>query len=313
MCIIVAKPAMVKMPSKKIIKNCFENNPDGAGIMVSVRGKVYGYKGLMNYESVLNKLQKIEKKFGPLYKLNVVMHFRIGTHGGNIAANTHPFPVCGKYKSMRAIEWISDLGMAHNGIITDVSYHKDIKCENVSDTMVFIKHIVNPIAKLTNIMENPDILEALRLASGSKLCFIDGKGNMEVLGAFTFEDGVFYSNATYKEKRVTYVSKPYSWDGWDKYEDKWQKPSYQDDYVILSKDDEEFLQESMAAEYGLEMMYPEDIIVYSKDYCEVVGKKKLFFSPADGGIFEWISGVNDFEVYAEIDEYDHIVEGDADA
>ena len=315
MCIIVAKPMGVKMPSKKIISNCFDNNPDGAGIMFCARGKVYGYKGLMTFESVINKLEMIEKKFGSMNKMNVVMHFRIGTHGGNIAANTHPFPVTGSYKVMRSLQWVSDLGMAHNGIITDVSYHADIKRENVSDTMVFMKHVVHPIAKLTNIMKNDEILEALRLASGSKLCFIDGKGNMEVLGEFTFEDGVFYSNQTYKQKRIVYPIKSYDWRDWTSaaYKD-WDDYEVKDDKIYLSKDDEDYLMKSLASEYGMELLNENDIIVFTKDYSEPVGKHKLAFSPADAGIYEWISGLNDFEIFAECDEYDHIIEaGDADA
>ena len=34
MCIIVYKPAGKRLPSENILKNCFINNPDGAGIMI---------------------------------------------------------------------------------------------------------------------------------------------------------------------------------------------------------------------------------------------------------------------------------------
>lgn len=318
MCIIVAKPAGAKMPGKKIISNCFSNNPDGAGIMLCANGKVRGYKGLMTYESVINQLAKLEKKYGKLDNFNVVMHFRIGTHGANIAANTHPFPVTGTYKAMRKLEWIADLGMAHNGIISDVSSHKDIKKENVSDTMVFIRRVVNPIARATNIMKSPEILEALRLAAGSKLCFIDKDGNMEALGDFVFEDGVYYSNSTYSHERITYSWKNYM-GGWTSSKG-WTPAAYSYEYnyddkeiVYLSKDDEDFLMQSLAEEYGMEILDEDDVIVYNNRFEQRVGKLNLAFSPMDYGIYEWLPGVNDWEIYLEADEYDHIIEAGVDA
>ena len=47
MCIIVAKNAGIPMPSTEILRNCFDNNPDGAGFMLAAKNSVYGFKGLM--------------------------------------------------------------------------------------------------------------------------------------------------------------------------------------------------------------------------------------------------------------------------
>ena len=44
MCIIIEKPKYAKTPSRKVLKNCWDNNPDGAGYMYNAGGKVYIYK-----------------------------------------------------------------------------------------------------------------------------------------------------------------------------------------------------------------------------------------------------------------------------
>lgn len=46
MCIIAVKPAGIKMPERDQIEIMWHNNPDGAGIMYSLNGKVYIEKGL---------------------------------------------------------------------------------------------------------------------------------------------------------------------------------------------------------------------------------------------------------------------------
>lgn len=317
MCIIIAKPAGAVMPDSKIIENCFSNNPDGAGIMFNHEGKVYGFKGFMSLEAFKAKLAQLEKKYGRLTDRNVVMHFRITTHGGSIAANTHPFPVTGSYKAMRELEWESNLGMAHNGIIGCVDLHIDIKKENVSDTMVFIKRVVSPIASKSNIMKSKQLLNAIWLASGSKLAFLDGAGRLKVLGDFIFEDGVYYSNSTYKHERQ-YISRPYrSWDDWyDYYSSKdntkyYTKPTSKKPDVWLSKDDEKFLMTSLAEEYGLEMLAPTDEILYEGGIGEVVGEMKLAFDNGTGSIYEWDSEMYDWYEFMVSGEYDCIVGTDA--
>ena len=266
MCIIVAKNAGVKMPSETILATCFTNNPDGAGIMVGAKGKVYGFKGLMTYDAFTAKLKQLEKRFGPLDKLNVVMHFRIKTHGAAIAANTHPFPVASSYKALRKLEWVSDLGMAHNGIIDATGHHPDIKQENVSDTMVFIKRIVAPIARQANIMKDQKLQEALRLAAGSKLAFMDSE-KLVVLGDFQYKEGVYYSNSTFETARYSY----YGWSAidWDDYDipgyTKSKGKKGHEEWSKLSPDDEKYLMKELAFDYGLELL-PLGFTIVCKEY-----------------------------------------------
>ena len=236
MCVIVAKEAGINMPSEDKLKNCFYHNRDGAGIMLASKGKVFGFKGYMTWESFKAALNKLEKRFGSLRKLPVVMHFRIGTHGENIPENTHPFPLCASYDKMRETHWVSAQGVAHNGIISALSYHPDISAENVSDTMVFVKRVIAPIAKTTVISSRPDILEGLGLMAGSKLAFLDCSGKIVTAGAFVKDEEVLYSNSSYKPYAALPASatgKTARFDGFRLSADdmRWFKTSEMEEYV----------------------------------------------------------------------------------
>lgn len=286
MCIIVAKNSGIKMPSKDIISTCFINNPDGAGIMLASKGRVYGFKGLMTFDAFQAKLKQLEKRFGPLKDIPVVMHFRIGTHGANIAANTHPFPVSDSYKRLRKLEWTSELGMAHNGIIQATGHHPDVKKENVSDTMVFIRRIVAPISAKTDIMQNPAILDGLQIAADSKLCFLDAKGNLACLGDFQVSDGVYYSNSTFKEARFRSAWASYLYD-WDDYDfQKSTKKSKTPSYFKISASDERYLMEDIAFDYGLTIL-GDDWVIKGDNF--IIGSDGLDYAidESDGMLYYW--------------------------
>lgn len=199
MCIIVAKNKGVKMPSMDTLRNCFDNNPDGAGFMLANGDAVYGFKGLMTFEEFEAELKKAKKSFGSLDKLSVVMHFRISTHGSVVSGNTHPFPLKGGYREMRRTEWVADQGFAHNGIILQTSDDDDITKHNVSDTMVFAKKYINPIAKYANIASDSALLDMLYELANSKLCFLNKKGKLATRGKFFEENGVLYSNTSFED------------------------------------------------------------------------------------------------------------------
>ena len=56
MCIIVIKPQNVAFPSKEILKNCFTQNPDGAGFMYPANHKVMIEKGFNNFDKFYGAL-----------------------------------------------------------------------------------------------------------------------------------------------------------------------------------------------------------------------------------------------------------------
>lgn len=311
MCIIVAKKKNIPMPSDKILKNCFNNNPDGAGIMLASKGQVWGFKGLMTFEAFESKLKQLTKRFGNLDKLTVVMHFRITTHGSSVPENTHPFPMSTSYDDLRALEWTAKQGVAHNGIIYATSHHDDIFVEDVSDTMVFIKRIAAPVAKRAFITKRRDLLDMLYLIADSKLAFIDDKGNLVTAGKFEKKDGVLYSNSTYNVSR--YIStnirsfNKYYYDdiGFDT-GSNWRSS------ITQTKEEKNDIKALTARDYGFK--YPlklpfitEDGIVYSED-----DLSSFALNPANDSIYMWDTLNYDWiELYTDY-EYAFFSEGDGD-
>ena len=197
MCIIVAKPKNVEMPSVETIKNCFRRNPDGAGLMYVKDNQVIVDKGYMDVDSLLERLEKLKKELGveDLKEKAVVLHFRIGTAGKNDRETTHPFIITNDFDKLRATKITSSVGMAHNGIISHYSYSQ----QTLSDTQLFIKHVVYPISRLDKkFYEKQEILDMLQDLAGSKLCFLDNKENIRYVGDKVEENGIIYSNSTYK-------------------------------------------------------------------------------------------------------------------
>ena len=183
MCIIVAKQKWVQLPDTKTLETCFNHNSDGAGFMYVKGGKVIIDKGYMDYKSFKKHYDKLCRKYHNFDNKSLVIHFRIGTDGSNIAKNTHPYAVCNDYNIMNKTYYKCDLAMVHNGIITD--YRPKATDGDIVDTMKFIK--------------------GLEYLTNSKLCFLDNKDNIYTSGYFINDNGILYSNGTYKS--YTYQSK----------------------------------------------------------------------------------------------------------
>ena len=191
MCIICAKPSGVAMPSNKIIKNMWEGNSDGAGIMWTSNNKVHIKKGFMKYGEFKRFINKM-KKYYDLTKIPLVMHFRITTHGGTKPQNCHPFPVTSKIKKLQTLELSTDLGVAHNGTITIDNPPE------ISDTMAYIATKMTRMrTKNGAFYRNEKMRNKIKKEITSKMCFLDNKGDLYFIGDFVEEDGVFYSNTSY--------------------------------------------------------------------------------------------------------------------
>lgn len=208
MCIIVAKPKNVAMPNMDTLAKCFEHNDDGAGIMFNHDGMVHGYKGLMTFDQVKAKIAEIERDYGNLKPKGVVLHFRIGTHGSNIPANTHPFPLGRGYDSMRKLSWVADQGFAHNGIIYKYTSHDDVRKHNVSDTMVFGKHCASPMSQWTDLAKDSKARDILDLICNGKLAFMNGDGVISTCGHFVRSKDALYSNSTFRQAKTVYSYTP---------------------------------------------------------------------------------------------------------
>ena len=117
MCIIVYKPAGKRLPSENILKNCFINNPDGAGIMIKTEKGIQIQKGYMYFKHLKNAITELEKQYNTK-ELEIAIHFRYATHGTINEGNCHPFPLSRKTKELTDKQGIFDSAIMHNGIIS---------------------------------------------------------------------------------------------------------------------------------------------------------------------------------------------------
>ena len=196
MCVIAAKAAGVPMPTYDIIDNMFFRNPNGAGIMWAADGTVHIEKGFMTLDAFYNALFNIQEKYD-LDKLPVVMHFRITTHGGTSPENCHPFPISEANGMLKKLTLKTDVGVAHNGII-------DIRCEKgLSDTMTYIKEQMAPLKQaVPDFYKNKHLLKMIENAIDSRMAILDKKGEITLIGDFVEDQGIKYSNTSYKAFRL---------------------------------------------------------------------------------------------------------------
>lgn len=244
MCIIVVKPAGVEFPTWKTLQTCFENNSDGAGIMWNgADGKVHISKGYMEYGKFRKALKKVKREVTD--ETAVVMHFRIKTHGEVSKECCHPFPVEGKLDLLRELEMATEFGVAHNGILLGMDTNA-----KKSDTMDYVMRVLYPLRKMSgeNWLHDKYVRSVVESTlQDCRLAIIDGNGDLVTVGNFTEENGVLYSNNTYKQKTWASSYKG-SW-----YPTKYTYPLFEDvdedddkadgaDGFVEDYDDEELIQ-----------------------------------------------------------------------
>ena len=229
MCIIVVKDKLTSLPQEKYLQNCFKNNPDGAGFMYVNHGRVIIDKGYMTYENFIKRYRKLCRKNNNFENKSLVMHFRIGTAGANSRENTHPYPVTFDKDVLHKTYYKTDLGVAHNGIITE--YNPEVDDKTTNDTQNFIMRYIYPLYKnYSNFYKNKYIMEGINKITSSKFAFLDRNDNVYLVGNFeTDDDGVKYSNSNY----LPYYS--YGYDYYRYYDNYYSK--YYDRYYDRYYDD----------------------------------------------------------------------------
>jgi predicted glutamine amidotransferase len=215
MCVIAVKPANVAMIDNQTIENCWCNNDDGAGFMYPGHGGVKIRKGYMTLKSFKKALKALSKEIDTT-ATPIVLHFRIGTSGGNIAANTHPFPVSENLAALQKTQLTAPLAVAHNGVIDIRPRKKDI-----SDTMEYILSQLAPLYQLKKDFYRHEAgKQIVYNAIQSKMAFMDAAGRISLIGKFEKDGEYYFSNSSYQ----TYYRSYSYWDKWDDYTYKnWNK------------------------------------------------------------------------------------------
>lgn len=257
MCIAIAKPMGADLPSESILRNCFENNPDGAGFSYAIGGNVFIRKGYMTFPAFIEALKTLAAKYDTK-KMGMLLHFRIATHGNRDASMTHPFPIQSDDGALQKIEYVSNYSVIHNGIISLTSYEAG-KASGLSDTAVFIKKYLTDIASNEGWFYNPANWTLIYNLIGSKMAILSATGEIGMTPGFTEDNGIWYSNSSYKEN---YVKHSYSYypkylktsENWDKsknYKDTYTPTNYVPVMVIP-------VNSVMDGDFGTEVVEYED-------------------------------------------------------
>lgn len=168
MCVIIAKPAGVKMPETSTLRACAFTNPHGFGIVSpNVR-----YKGL-DFSHFLHVAKTVSDDEP------CIMHFRFATHGSIKPANCHPF--------LRG-----DVFFAHNGVLNVTPYKDKTDSETAFDKFIYPAIVEYGFdSDEMNYVIN-------RLIGSSKFAILKGR-KLRLYGNFLQDhDGCFYSNFHFK-------------------------------------------------------------------------------------------------------------------
>lgn len=191
MCIIACKPVGTQFPDEATIDNMWNNNPDGAGMMWAEGGHVHIRKGFMTLGDFKNFLTEFAKTHDTT-ATPCVLHFRIQTHGGVNPECTHPFPVKESESALKRLEFDTDVGVAHNGIIP-ITPRKGL-----SDTMEYISSQLAYMKRINKRFYAKKLWRRLiESAIESKMAFLDSKGKIYTIGNFITARGMVYSNTSY--------------------------------------------------------------------------------------------------------------------
>ena len=294
MCIAIAKPIGVEIPDDDILTNCFNNNPDGAGFAFNHNNEVVIRKGYMKLKDFLDAFHKYDKKFN-FKNRGVLIHTRITTHGGTNPQMCHPFPINSDEGALKKIEYCSPFAIVHNGIISLTSSEATRK-KDMSDTAIFVQKYLTKIAKNKNWFNNRANIELIEELIDSKMAVLNGNGKIIMTSGFTEDNGIFYSNSSYKENRY---KKVYDWDWYDDYSYDYGYGDYltANGFIsdgkggwIKSKDDKKVVVpksvDDINEDYiGLMMLQKGETLVYADtttdEYCEDI----VFFVDEENNVY----------------------------
>lgn len=181
MCIAILNTKQTTL-KKQILKNCWENNGDGAGMLfINDKQQLETFKEMKNFDTFYNKYIEVRNKYG---KRNIVLHFRISTHGKINKTNCHPFLVD------------DNVGFVHNGMIYNAPMSHDY-----SDTYMFNESVLK---KLKPGFEYDEVILDLLadyIGNGSKLIFLNNNNDFSIVNeqAGHWNMGCWFSNSSYKQ------------------------------------------------------------------------------------------------------------------
>jgi len=164
--------------SDNTIKNSWENNDQGAGLLYNHKGKLTTFK-TYNYKDFLRKYKELRKDNSVK---KIVLHFRIATSGHEPYTNLHPFMINEK------------IGFVHNGIISGLGN------QQYSDTYQFNEMLKKLPSNFLNCSTTKELIK--EYISGSKLLFLDHNDKHTIINehfGHWDKDENWYSNNSYQQ------------------------------------------------------------------------------------------------------------------
>jgi glutamine amidotransferase len=189
MCIAIYKPAH-KDIDRETLERCYDANPDGCGLAFIENGELSIYAS-MNFEDFYDLYLEClaEAPESPF-----LLHFRIATHGSVDEDNCHPFFIDDEHVFM------------HNGTITPMTQYCN-RGRGKSDTVEFGERI------LENLPDGWFMNKAIKALiehyiGWSKIVVMDADGNVDIFNEDkgVWDNGIWYSNTTYKPIIKTFIS-----------------------------------------------------------------------------------------------------------
>ena len=215
MCIAILKTKDGNITDEQLL-NCFDNNPDGAGIAYTKDNKIFIVKGIFDAKQFVEEYHKaVAEADGAM-----LVHCRIGTSGFKDYTNCHPHVVS------------DECVMIHNGILSiDVP-----KGSKVSDTVLYVEQYLKPLPK--DFMLNDGIMSLItdHIGTGNKFVFLNNHGDFSIANekAGHWKNGVWFSNYSYEAysfytKGYKGKSKAYSpyTSYWDEDDYEWESEAFE--------------------------------------------------------------------------------------
>ena len=204
MCLIVVKPKDIDLPKEAYLLHAAKRNSDGQGLAYVKKGEktVRLKKDFATAEQLIAYMNENITKEDDL-----VIHFRLATHGLKDEGNCHPFPITKNKLLLRKTELECKSIMAHNGVLSQYNREDDTE---LSDSQRFVLEILSDSVVKENLQSAAIQRLVTDFLGGDRLVVLNSKGELILFGDFKEEDGISYSNAGFKPVVATSYARNYS-------------------------------------------------------------------------------------------------------
>jgi len=178
MCVIIHKPAGVEIPAETL-EACADDNPDGWGLMYHDGGRTRAVKS--------RHMAEFQRAYDRVRDCELGIHFRWRTHGDVNNAMAHPYPILDLHGSTA---WLM-----HNGVLPIATPDK-----TKSDTWTWISKALRPMLRSDpGLWDQESFWRFIEHDTyGSRLLFLDGRGEFRRTGHFQDWEGCSYSNLNWR-------------------------------------------------------------------------------------------------------------------